>query len=58
MARIQSAATVGRGTPILNVAGSRTTTNNLVLDGIDANSFGSNSLITPLTQKVTSSLSG
>jgi len=43
-ARIQSAATVGRGTPILDVAGSRATTNNLVLDGVDANSFGSNSL--------------
>jgi hypothetical protein len=43
-ARIQSAATVGRGAPILDVAGSRATTNNLVLDGVDANSFGSNSL--------------
>jgi hypothetical protein len=43
-ARIQSAATVGRGTPILDVAGSRATTNNFVLDGVDANSFGSNSL--------------
>jgi hypothetical protein len=45
-ARIQSAATVGRGTPILDVAGSRATTNNFVLDGVDANSFGSNSLAT------------
>jgi Carboxypeptidase regulatory-like domain len=44
--RIQSAATVGRGAPILDVAGSRATTNNLVLDGVDANSFGSNSLTT------------
>jgi hypothetical protein len=43
-ARIQSAATVGRGAPIIDVAGSRATTNNLVLDGVDANSFGSNSL--------------
>jgi hypothetical protein len=43
-ARIQSAATVGRGSPILDVAGSRATTNNFVLDGIDANNFGSNSL--------------
>jgi hypothetical protein len=43
-ARIQSAATVGRGTPILDVAGSRATVNNFVLDGVDANSFGSNSL--------------
>jgi hypothetical protein len=43
-ARIQSAATVGRGAPILNVAGSRTTTNNFVLDGVDANNFGSNTL--------------
>ncbi len=45
-ARIQSAATVGRGTPILDVAGSRATVNNFVLDGVDANSFGSNSLAT------------
>jgi hypothetical protein len=45
-ARIQSAATVGRGTPILDVAGSRATTNNFVLDGVDANSFGSNNLST------------
>jgi hypothetical protein len=43
-ARIQSAATVGRGTPILDVAGSRATTNNFVLDGVDANNFGSGSL--------------
>ncbi len=43
-ARIQSAAVVGRGAPILDVAGSRATTNNFVLDGVDANSFGSNSL--------------
>ncbi len=43
-ARIQSAATVGRGAPILDVAGSRATTNNFVLDGVDANTFGSNSL--------------
>ena len=43
-ARIQSAATVGRGSPILDVAGSRATVNNFVLDGIDANNFGSNSL--------------
>ncbi len=43
-ARIQSAATVGRGSPILNVAGSRGTANNFVLDGVDANSFGSNNL--------------
>jgi Carboxypeptidase regulatory-like domain/TonB dependent receptor-like, beta-barrel len=43
-ARIQSAATVGRGAPILDVAGSRATTNNFVLDGVDANSFGSNTL--------------
>ena len=45
-ARIQSAATVGRGAPILDVAGSRATSNNFVLDGVDANSFGSNSLST------------
>jgi len=45
-ARMQSAATVGRGTPILDVAGSRATVNNFVLDGVDANSFGSNSLST------------
>jgi hypothetical protein len=45
-ARLQSAATVGRGTPILDVAGSRATVNNFVLDGVDANSFGSNSLST------------
>jgi len=44
VARIQSAATVGRGSPTLDVAGSRATTNNFVLDGVDANSFGSNSL--------------
>src|SRR5215475_3468289 len=44
--RMQSAATVGRGTPTLDVAGSRATTNNFVLDGVDANSFGSNSLST------------
>jgi hypothetical protein len=43
-ARIQSAATVGRGSPILDVAGSRATVNNFVLDGVDANTFGSNSL--------------
>ena len=43
-ARIQSAATVGRGAPILDVAGSRATSNNFVLDGVDANSFGSNTL--------------
>ncbi|MBV9443879.1 MAG: TonB-dependent receptor, partial [Acidobacteriaceae bacterium] len=45
-ARMQSAAVVGRGSPILDVAGSRATTNNFVLDGVDANSFGSNSLAT------------
>jgi len=45
-ARIQSAATVGRGAPILDVAGSRATVNNFVLDGVDANNFGSNSLST------------
>lgn len=45
-ARMQSAATVGRGAPILDVAGSRATVNNFVLDGVDANSFGSNSLST------------
>lgn len=45
-ARMESAATVGRGTPILDVAGSRATVNNFVLDGVDANSFGSNSLST------------
>jgi Carboxypeptidase regulatory-like domain len=43
-ARIQSAATVGHGTPILDVAGSRATVNNFVLDGVDANNFGSGSL--------------
>ena len=43
-ARIQSAATVGHGAPILDVAGSRATVNNFVLDGVDANNFGSNSL--------------
>ena len=43
-ARIQSAATVGRGAPTLDVAGSRATVNNFVLDGVDANNFGSNSL--------------
>ncbi len=43
-AHIQSAATIGRGSPILDVAGSRATTNNFVLDGVDANAFGSNSL--------------
>ncbi len=42
-ARIQSAATVGRGAPILNVAGARSTLNNFVLDGVDANNFGSGS---------------
>src|SRR4051812_6393394 len=41
-ARIQSAATVGRGSPTLYVAGNRSTLNNFVLDGVDANSFGSN----------------
>ena len=45
-ARMQSAATVGRGSPTLDVSGSRATTNNFVLDGVDANSFGSNSLST------------
>jgi hypothetical protein len=45
-ARMQSAATVGRGSPTLDVAGSRATVNNFVLDGVDANSFGSNSLST------------
>src|SRR6516164_8503381 len=45
-ARMQSAATVGRGSPTLDVAGSRGTANNFVLDGVDANSFGSNSLST------------
>ena len=45
-ARMQSAATVGRGSPTLDVAGSRGTTNNFVLDGVDANSFGSNNLST------------
>ncbi|MGH9518499.1 MAG: hypothetical protein ACRD2D_02580, partial [Terriglobales bacterium] len=40
---MQSAATVGRGTAILYVSGSRGTTNNFVLDGVDANNFGSNS---------------
>ncbi len=45
-ARIQSAATVGRGAPIIDVAGSRATANNFVLDGVDANSFGSNTLTT------------
>ncbi len=43
-ARIQSAATVGHGAPILDVAGSRATVNNFVLDGMDANNFGSNTL--------------
>ena len=43
-ARIQSAATVGHGAPILDVAGSRATVNNFVLDGVDANNFGSNTL--------------
>lgn len=42
-AAMQSAATVGRGTAILYVSGSRGTTNNFVLDGVDANNFGSNS---------------
>ena len=45
-ARMQSAATVGRGSPTLDVSGSRATTNNFVLDGVDANSFGSNNLST------------
>jgi hypothetical protein len=45
-AHMESAATVGRGTPILDVAGSRATVNNFVLDGVDANSFGSNTLST------------
>ncbi|HEV3196421.1 MAG TPA: carboxypeptidase-like regulatory domain-containing protein [Bryobacteraceae bacterium] len=45
-ARMQSAATVGRGSPTLDVAGSRGTANNFVLDGVDANSFGSNNLST------------
>ena len=45
-ARMQSAATVGRGSPTLDVSGSRATVNNFVLDGVDANSFGSNSLST------------
>ena len=43
-ARIESAATVGHGAPILDVAGSRATVNNYVLDGVDANNFGSNTL--------------
>jgi hypothetical protein len=43
-ARMESAATVGRGTPILDVAGSRATTNNFVLDGVDANAFSSGNL--------------
>lgn len=42
--RMESAATVGRGTPILDVAGSRATTNNYVLDGVDANAFNSGNL--------------
>ena len=42
--RIQSAATVGRGAPVLDVAGSRATVNNFVLDGVDANVFGSGAL--------------
>lgn len=41
---MQSAATAGRGTDIVYVSGSRGTTNNFVLDGIDANSIGGNSL--------------
>lgn len=45
-ARMQSAAVVGRGSPTLDVAGSRGTANNFVLDGVDANSFGSNNLST------------
>ncbi|HXE32053.1 MAG TPA: carboxypeptidase regulatory-like domain-containing protein, partial [Terriglobales bacterium] len=40
---MQSAATVGRGTDIVYSSGSRGTTNNYVLDGIDANSIGGNS---------------
>src|SRR5215469_4649076 len=44
--RMGSAATVGRGSPTLDVSGSRATTNNFVLDGVDANSFGSNNLST------------
>ncbi|MGH9481787.1 MAG: TonB-dependent receptor domain-containing protein, partial [Terriglobales bacterium] len=41
---MQSAATVGRGSDTVYSSGSRGTTNNYVLDGIDANSIGGNSL--------------
>jgi hypothetical protein len=43
-ATMQSAATVGRGSPTLDVAGARSTSNNLVVDGVDANNFSGNSL--------------
>lgn len=43
-AHIQSPAVVGRGSPTLDVNGARSTSNNFVLDGVDANNFSGNSL--------------
>jgi hypothetical protein len=43
-ATMQSAAVVGAGAPVIEVAGQRSISNNYVLDGVDANNFGSNSL--------------
>ena len=43
-ATMQSAAVVGAGAPVIEVAGQRSINNNYVLDGVDANNFGSNSL--------------
>jgi hypothetical protein len=43
-ATMQSAAVVGAGTPTIEVAGQRSISNNYVLDGVDANNFGGNSL--------------
>jgi len=45
-AAIQSAAPVGKGAPTVYVAGQRSTMNNLVLDGIDANDWHGNGLTT------------
>jgi hypothetical protein len=41
---MQSAAVVGSGTPVLEVAGQRSINNNFVLDGVDANNVGGFSL--------------
>lgn len=41
-ASLGSPAELGRGTPVLFVAGQRGTVNNFVLNGVDANNFGNN----------------